>query len=281
MGIRAYKPTSAGTRHRTVSDFTELTAKKPWRALTVALRKSGGRNNIGRMTMRTIGGGNKRRYRIVDFRRTKDNVAAKVETIEYDPNRSPWIARLLYADGERRYILAPQGLSVGESVMSGAKVEPRTGNCMELGNIPTGLAVHNIELVPGGGGKLVRAAGASAQVMAREQTYVYVMLPSGEVRKIHARCRATIGTLGNTDHAQITYGKAGVSRWLGVRPISRGSAQNPVSHPMGGGEGRRAGGRHPVSKWGKLAKGGKTRKPRKTSNAFIVTRRRRGRFQKT
>lgn len=281
MGIRAYKPTSAGSRHRTVSDFKDVTTTKPWRPLTVALRKSGGRNNVGRMTMRHIGGGHRQRYRIIDFMRKKDGVPAKVEAVEYDPNRTPRIARLLYKDGERRYILAPQGLSVGDAVVSGPKVEPRPGNCMELQNIPTGMTVHSVELVPGGGAKLVRAAGSSAQVMAKEGTYVYVTLPSGEVRKIHARCRATVGTLGNSDHAQISYGKAGVSRWLGIRPISRGSAQNPVSHPMGGGEGRRAGGRHPVSKWGKLAKGGKTRRPRKTSNNFIITRRRRGRFQNT
>jgi large subunit ribosomal protein L2 len=282
MPIRAYKPTSPGRRGMTVSDYAkELTASAPYGPLTEAMRKTGGRNNVGRITTRHRGGGNRRRYRRIDFRRAKDGIAAIVESIEYDPNRSPRIALVRYKDGERRYVLAPQGLKPGDEIVSGEKVEPRTGNCMALKNIPIGLMIHNIEMIPGGGGQLVRAAGCGAQLMAKEGNYAHVQLPSGETRKIHARCRATIGMLGNTDHNLLVIGKAGRNRWLGWRPTVRGSAMNPVSHPMGGGEGRRAGGRHPISRWGKPAKGGKTRRPGKTSDRMIIKRRRRGRFQKT
>lgn len=280
MGIRLYKPTSPGRRGASVSDFAEVTAKAPWRPLTEALRKTGGRNNVGRMTIRHRGGGNRRRWRRIDFRRDKDGIPAVVETIEYDPNRSPRIALLKYADGERRYILAPLKLAVGEVLMSGDKVEPKVGNCMPLKNIPIGMTVHNLELQPGAGGQLVRSAGCGAQVMAKEGHYAHVLLPSGETRKVHGRCRATLGMIGNTDHNLIVLGKAGRNRWAGIRPTVRGSAMNPVSHPMGGGEGRRAGGRHPQSRWGKPAKGGKTRDPRKTSERQIITHRRRGRFQR-
>lgn len=280
MPIRLYKPTSAGRRGMTVSDFADVTASEPMHSLTEAVRKTGGRNNKGRMTIRHRGGGNRRRYRRIDFRRDKDGIPAVVETIEYDPNRTPRIALVKYADGERRYILAPAGLSVGDEVVSGEKVEPKTGNCMALKNIPTGMMVHNVEMLPGQGGQLVRSAGCGAQLMAKEGSYAHVMLPSGETRKIHARCRATIGLLGNSDHNLIVIGKAGRNRWKGKRPTVRGSAMNPVSHPMGGGEGRRSGGRHPVSKWGKPAKGGKTRSTSKASERMIIKRRRRGRFQR-
>jgi large subunit ribosomal protein L2 len=281
MPVRKYRPTSPGRRHGSVADFSELTAREPYRPLTEAMRKTGGRNNVGRISMRHIGGGHRRRYRIIDFRRDKDGVPARVETIEYDPNRSARIALLKYADGERRYILAPQGLRVGDTVESGEKVEPKVGNAMPIKCIPTGTAIHNIELTPGHGGQIVRAAGTSAQLMAKEGNYAVLLLPSGEIRKVHVKCRATIGAVSNPDHNLVQLGKAGRSRWLGIRPTVRGSAQNPVSHPMGGGEGRRAGGRHPVSKWGKPAKGGKTRRPRKPSDKWILRFRRVGRFQQT
>ena len=281
MAIKSYKPTSPGRRGMTASDYADVTASSPFRPLTEPKRNTGGRNNKGRITIRHRGGGNRLRYRRIDFRREKDNVPARVETIEYDPNRSPRIALLCYRDGERRYILAPAGLSVGDEVISGDKVEPRPGNCMPLRNIPTGMKIHNVELLPGAGGQFVRAAGCGAQLMAKEGNYAHILLPSGETRKVHIRCRATIGMLGNSDHNLIVVGKAGRNRWKGIRPTVRGSAMNPVAHPMGGGEGRRAGGRHPVSKWGKPAKGGKTRKPRNPSNKMIIKRRRRGRFQNT
>jgi len=278
---RPYKPTSAGRRFGTVSDFTEITRKAPFRPLTESQRKTGGRNNVGRLTTRHIGGGHRRRYRVIDFKRGKDGIPAVVEAIEYDPNRSPRIALLKYRDGERRYILHPEGLKVGDTVESGEKVEPRVGNCMPLKAIPTGMRIHNIELLRGRGGRLVRAAGSAAQLLAKEGEYADILLPSGAIRKVHVRCRATIGALGNADHANIVWAKAGRRRWLGIRPTVRGTAQNPVSHPMGGGEGRTGGGRHPVSKWGKLAKGGKTRRSVSRTDPFIVRGRKKGRFQRT
>ena len=281
MPVRPFKPTSPGRRHGSVLDFSEITKKSPEKSLTEPMKKTGGRNNVGRITMRHIGGGNRRRYRVIDFKRNKNNVSAVVEAIEYDPNRSPNIALLKYRDGERRYILHPDGLAVGDAVECGEKVEPKIGNSMPLKSIPTGMFIHNIELTPGGGGKIVRAAGSFAQLMAKGGDYADVLLPSGSIRKIHVRCRATIGQIGNSQHAQIVWGKAGRRRWQGHRPKVRGTAQNPVSHPMGGGEGRSGGGRHPVSKWGKLAKGGKTRRKGKPSSRFILRGRKKGKFQKT
>ncbi|MHC4223943.1 MAG: 50S ribosomal protein L2 [Planctomycetota bacterium] len=280
MGLKIYKPTSPGRRGGTGSDFAEITKSKPEKSLLRPLRKTGGRNNLGRMTVRRRGGGHKRMYRVIDFKRRKDGVPAKVHSIEYDPNRSCRIALLHYADGEKLYILAPLGLQVGDKVMNGPKAEPTLGNCKELGDIPVGLQVHNIELTPCRGGQLVRAAGGSAQYQARDGKHAIVLLPSGAVMRVHLRCRATIGQLGNIEHNLITIGKAGRSRWLGRRPKVRGSAMNPVAHPMGGGEGRRAGGRHPVSPWGVPAKGGKTRKKRKTTNRRIVRHRKKGKHQR-
>jgi large subunit ribosomal protein L2 len=281
MPLKEYKPTSPGRRFATSQDFTMITRRGPEKSLTRPLAKTGGRNNMGRITTRHIGGGCKRRYRVIDFKRQKDHIPATVEAIEYDPNRSARIALLKYKDGERRYILAPKDIKVGDEVISGERVEPRLGNCMPLENIPSGLLVHNVELIPGRGGQLARSAGTFAQLLSKGQRYVDILLPSGEVRKVYGRCRATIGQLGNIDHANIVWGKAGRSRWLGIRPTVRGTAQNPVAHPMGGGEGRSGGGRHPCSKWGKLAKGGKTRNPRKLSTQFIIRGRRKGRFQVT
>lgn len=282
MPVREYKPITPGRRGATVSDFSDVTKVEPEKRLTEALRKSGGRNNVGRLSVRHIGGGHKRRYRIIDFRRDKDGVPGVVEAIEYDPNRSPRIALIKYRDGERRYILAPQGLNVGDEVVSGEKVEPRVGNCMPLRSIPTGLLIHNVELTPGRGGQLVRSAGTFAQLLAKEGNYADVLLPSGEIRKIHVRCRATIGQLGNADWANIVLGKAGRKRWLGVRPTVRGKAMNPISHPCGGGDGRGGVGRHPCNwKGTKLAKGGKTRRAKKPSSRFILRFRRQGPQQNT
>jgi large subunit ribosomal protein L2 len=274
MGIKTYKATTNGRRNMSGYDFSEITEAKPEKSLLKPLKKTGGRNSQGRMTSRHIGGGHKRRYRLIDWRRRdKDGIAAEVLSIQYDPNRSARIALLEYEDGERRYILAPNGLEPGDKVMAGDRTEPETGNCMNIGNIPLGLMVHNIELQPGAGGQIVRSAGAAAQVSAREGKYVHVNLPSGEVRRVHRRCRATIGVVGNVEHEAIKIGKAGRSRWMGRRPKVRGKAMNPVAHPLGGGEGRSNGGRHPVSPTGVLAKGGKTRKPKKYSNRMIVRRR--------
>jgi large subunit ribosomal protein L2 len=259
-----------------LSDFSELTKHKPEKSLTVAKRKTGGRNCHGRMTARGIGGGHKQRYRIIDFKRDKIGVAAKVEAIEYDPNRSSRIALLKYQDGEKRYIVAPLGLEVGMGVMSGPDAELTVGNALPLKKILSGLPIHNIELHKGRGGQICRSAGMSAQVMASEGEYVTVKLPSGEVRKIHGDCLATIGQVGNLDHINVSLGKAGRSRWLGIRGITRGVARNPVDHPMGGGQGKsKSGGgwHHPCSPWGKLAKGGKTRKRNKYSNSMILERR--------
>ncbi|MGR3317492.1 MAG: 50S ribosomal protein L2 [Candidatus Anammoxibacter sp.] len=273
MGVRKYKPTSAGRRHGSVLDFKEITRTTPEKSLVVPLKKTGGRNNQGKITARHRGGGGKRHYRIIDFKRRKDNVPAKVASVEYDPNRSSRIALLNYHDGEKRYILAPDGISVGETVMSGEKVEAKTGNCMPLKNIPAGMAIHNVELQVGHGGQLVRSAGNDAKILAKEETYVHVILPSGEVRKIFHECRATIGRISNSDHMNVSLGKAGRKRWKGRRPHVRGTAMNPVAHPMGGGEGRSHGGRHPCSPTGVLAKGGRTRKKHAYSDKYIVRKR--------
>lgn len=280
MGIKEYKPTSAGRRDSSVSDFAEVTSTKPEKSLVVGMRKKGGRNNSGRITCRHRGGGHKRLYRLIDFKRNKFDVPAKVATIEYDPNRSALIALLHYADGEKRYILSPVGLQVGMTVVSGEKVEPEVGNSMPLANIPLGMSIHNIELNPGRGGKMVRSAGVAAKLQAREGNYALILLPSSEVRRVHVNCRATLGQIGNIEHNTITIGKAGRKRWMGIRPTVRGTAQNPVAHPMGGGEGRHGGGRHSCSPTGKMAKGGKTRKRKARSSKFIVRARKRGRFQK-
>jgi large subunit ribosomal protein L2 len=280
MGIRVYRPVSKGRRNSSVLDFAEITKSTPEKSLIEPLRKTGGRNNTGRVTCRHIGGGNRRFYRTIDFRRDKDNVPATVESIEYDPNRSCRIALLLYKDGERRYILAPNDIKVGDQLMSGEKVEPRPGNAMPLRSLPLGMQIHNVELTPGRGGQLARSAGAAAQLLAREGSYAHILLPSGEIRKVHSSCRATLGQLGNIEWAKINWGKAGRRRWMGIKPTVRGTAQNPVCHPMGGGEGRTGGGRHPCSPTGVLAKGGKTRQRRKPSSDFILRGRKRGRFQR-
>jgi large subunit ribosomal protein L2 len=274
MGIRKYKPTSPGRRLSTVSDFASITKTEPEKSLLEPQRKTGGRNNQGRITSRRRGGGHKRRYRVIDFKRDKDDVPATVTSIEYDPNRSTRIALLTYADGERRYILAPHGLKIGQPIRSGEKVEPKLGNAMPLASIPTGLPVHNVEMYPGRGGQLVRSAGGMAQLMAKEGKHALLTLPSGELRRVHIRCRATIGQLGNEEHSLVRIGKAGRNRWKGRRPKVRGSAMNPVSHPLGGGEGRAGAGRPPCSPTGVLSKGGKTRSPRKGSDKMIVRKRR-------
>jgi large subunit ribosomal protein L2 len=280
MGLKKFNPTSPGRRAGTGPDFKEITKRTPEKSLLCTLRSTGGRNNQGKMTMRRRGGGHKRMDRLIDFARNKDAIPARVHAIEYDPNRSCRIALLHYADGEKRYILAPDGLKVGGVIMNGPQAEPKVGNCLELRHIPVGLQIHNIELTPGQGGQLVRSAGTVAQLQAKDGRFAIVLLPSGAIMKIHHRCRATIGQVGNVDHNLISYGKAGRKRWMGYRPEVRGSAMNPIAHPMGGGEGRRAGGRHPVSPTGVLAKGGKTRKRRKVSGRRILRGRKRGRFQR-
>ncbi|WP_456434233.1 50S ribosomal protein L2 [Thermosulfuriphilus sp.] len=272
MPIKKCKPTSPGRRFQSYLVDPELSKKEPERSLVEPLKKTGGRNVYGRITARHRGGGHKRLYRKIDFKRNKDGVPAKVAALEYDPNRSARIALLHYADGEKRYILAPLGLKVGETVMSGEQVDIKPGNCLPLKNIPLGTLIHNIELRPGKGGQLVRAAGAAAQVMAKEGDYVHIKLPSGEIRLIHRECRATVGQVGNLDHENVSIGKAGRYRWMGWRPHVRGVAMNPVDHPLGGGEGRSSGGRHPCSPWGQLAKGLKTR-GKKPSDKFILKRR--------
>jgi len=279
MGLRRYKPTTPGRRGATVSDFADLTAgAKPQRALVRPLPKTGGRNNQGKITVRHRGGGHKRKYRLIDFRRNKDGIPAKVASVQYDPNRSARIALLHYVDGEKRYMLAPEGLEVGSRVESGAEAPPAVGNCLPLSAIPLGTTVHNIELRPGRGGVLCRSAGTGATLMAREADWAQLSLPSGEIRRVSSACRATIGSIGNADHMGVVFGKAGRKRWLGRRPHVRGTAMNPVDHPHGGGEGRTKGGRHPVSPTGKSAKGGATRKKRKASNKAIVRRRRSKRY---
>lgn len=279
MGIRKYKPTSAGRRHATVSDFADLTkGAKAEKKLLRPKHKKGGRNNQGKITARHRGGGHKQRYRVIDFRRDKDGVPAKVASIQYDPNRSARIALLHYVDGEKRYILAPDGLQEGARVESGPDAPSQVGCSLPLRNIPQGTVVHNIELLPGRGGVLCRSAGSSATLEAREADWAQLRLPSGEVRRVPSACRATVGKVGNSDHMAIRLGKAGRKRWLGRRPHVRGTAMNPIDHPHGGGEGRTKGGRHPVSPTGKPAKGGSTRKRRKPSNAAIVRRRRSKRY---
>ena len=282
MPVRKYKPTTPSRRDASGFDFSEITKSTPHKKLLETVKKTGGRNNAGRISVRRIGGGVKRHYRKIDFKRTKDGVPAVVESIEYDPNRGARIALLKYLDGERRYILAPDKIEVGEQVLSGEKVEPKTGNCMPLKNIPSGMVIHNVELMPGRGGQLARGAGNFAQLQSKEGSYADVLLPSGEVRKIHVNCRATIGQIGNSERNNIVWGKAGRSRWLGIRPHVRGKAMNPVAHPCGGGEGRAHTGRQPTNwKGTRLAKGGKTRKSKKPSNKFIVRFRKVGKHQKT
>jgi large subunit ribosomal protein L2 len=272
MGIKKLKPVTPGQRFRTVSDFSELTASTPEKSLLEPLTKSGGRNNTGRITVRRRGGGHKRRYRRIDFKRNKHGVPARVATIEYDPNRSARIALLFYADGEKRYMIWPNGLKVNDTVMSGPDAGFDVGNSLPLYRIPLGTLVHNVELQIGRGGQIVRSAGSFAQVLAKEGEYVTLRLPSGEVRMVHKNCYATIGEVGNSEHENIVLGKAGKSRWLGRRPKVRGVAMNPVDHPHGGGEGKTSGGRHPVTPWGMPTKGYKTR-TKKPSDKFIVRRR--------
>lgn len=273
MAIKEVKPTSPGRRTQTYSSFEEITRTTPEKSLLVPLPKTGGRNNQGRITTRFRGGGHKRQYRLIDFKRNKVDIPAKVFSIEYDPNRGARIALLHYADGEKRYILAPQNLKVGDSVISSETADIKPGNAMSLKVVPLGSLVHNVEMKPGKGGQLARGAGNYAQVMAKEGAYTLLKLPSGEMRLILSTCKATIGQLSNSDHNSISLGKAGRTRWLGRRPHVRGVAMNPVDHPLGGGEGRSSGGRHPVSPWGIPAKGFKTRKKSKPSNKFIVKHR--------
>ena len=273
MAIRVYRPTSAGRRNSSVIDYSELNVAKPEKSLCVRIKKNGGRNSYGITTSRFRGGGARKIYRVIDFKRDKDGIPAKVATVEYDPNRDCFISLLHYADGEKRYILSPQGMKVGDKVESGQSCEPKVGNAMPLDSIPAGIEIHNIEMTAGQGGKLVRGAGAVARIVAKEGDWVTIVLPSGEMRMLRKECRATIGQLSNSDHQNISLGKAGRTRYLGRRPHVRGKAQNPVSHPMGGGEGRSNGGRHPCSPTGVLAKGGKTRNPRSQSNKRIIRRR--------
>ena len=273
MAVKSFRPTTASRRQMTVLDFSEITAKKPEKSLVKGKKSTGGRNNYGRITTRFRGAGNKRRYRMIDFVRDLDNVPAKVMSIEYDPNRSANIALLEYEGGEKRYIIAPKGLTVGQTVMNGSNAELTTGNCLKIKDIPVGLLVHCVELQPGRGAKLVRSAGQSAILRGKDEVYAQLKMPSGEVRMINVNCRATIGEVGNGDHMNVKMGKAGKKRYLGFRPHVRGVVMNPVDHPMCGGEGRTSGGGHPVSPWGKLAKGKKTRHPKKTSSRFIVERR--------
>lgn len=274
MAIKSFKPTSPARRFMTVSTFDEITAVKPEKSLTAPLKKSGGRNSLGRITVRHRGGGHKRRYRIIDFKRNKDGVPARVATIEYDPNRSARIALLHYADGEKRYIIAPHKLNVGDEVVSGPEADIKVGNALPLANIPVGIIVHNVELKPGKGAQLARSAGTMAQLVAKEGKYATLKLPSGETRLVSQKCKATVGQVGNLDHENITIGKAGRKRWLGIRPTVRGTVMNPVDHPHGGGEGKnKSSGRHPVTPWGKPTLGAKTRKKGKPSDKLIVRRR--------
>jgi large subunit ribosomal protein L2 len=276
MPTRKFKPTSPGRRFMTVSDFAEVTKSEPEKSLLEPVKKKGGRNNDGRITTRHKGGGHKRRYRVVDFKRTKDEVPAKVAAIEYDPNRSANIALLHYADGAKSYILAPARLRVGTTVESGPRADIRPGNALALQNIPTGTLVHNVELKPGQGGKLARSAGSGIQLVGKDAGYAVLRLPSGELRRVSLACRATVGQVGNVDHENITGGKAGRSRWRGKRPTVRGSAMNPVDHPHGGGEGKSKGGRHPVTPWGVPTLGKRTRRKHKDSDRLIIRQRRRG-----
>jgi len=273
MAIRKLKPNTPGTRFMSISSFEEITKSTPEKSLTGVIKKSGGRNNLGRVTSRHRGGGHKRRYRVIDFKRDKSGIPAKIFSIEYDPNRTSRIALLNYADGEKRYIIAPDGLKVGDSIVSGSGSEIKVGNSLPLKEIPLASFIHNVELKPGKGGQLGRSAGASIQLMAREGKFAQLKMPSGEVRMVSVECMATYGVVGNIDHENISLGKAGRSRWLGIRPHTRGVAMNPVDHPMGGGEGKTSGGGHPVSPWGQKAKGLKTRKKKNRTNKYIVKRR--------
>jgi large subunit ribosomal protein L2 len=275
MPIRKLKPRSPGVRFQTISGFDEVTKSTPEKSLLVAIARKGGRNNHGRITAKRRGGGHRKQYRIIDFKRQKDGIPAKVVGIEYDPNRSARIALLSYSDGEKRYIISPAKLNVGDVLMSGEKADIKIGNCLPLNDIPEGTLIHNVEMRPGKGAQIARSAGGSVQLMAKEGEYVNLKLKSGEVRLIHKNCRATIGTVGNADHENISIGKAGRVRWLGRRPRVRAVAMNPVDHPMGGGEGRSSGGRHPCSPWGQSAKGLKTRNVKKLSNKFILSRKKR------
>ena len=275
MGIKKYKPTTDGRRGMSGSDFAEITRTSPERSLLAPLKKNGGRNNRGRITARHRGGGHKRRYRIIDFKRDKVGVPGKVATIEYDPNRSARIALIHFVDGEKRYILHPHNLHVGDVIVTSDDADIKPGNAMHLSAVPLGTWVHNVELQPGRGGQMCRSAGSYAQVMAKEGNHVLLRLPSGELRQVHRTCQGTVGQVGNLEHENIKIGKAGRSRWLGRRPHVRGAAMNPVDHPHGGGEGRTTGGRHPVTPWGKPTKGAKTRSRKKPSNRFIVKRRNR------
>ena len=272
MAIRKYKPTSAGRRFQTVQTFDEITSVEPYKPLTEPLHRSGGRTNTGQQTSWWRGGGHKRRYRVIDFKRSKRDVPATVSTIEYDPNRSARIALVTYADGEKRYILQPEGVKVGDTIVAGDQVDILPGNALPLKNIPLGTQVHNVEMRPGKGGQIARSAGSSVQVVAKEGAYATMRMPSGEIRRINIDCFATIGQVGNLDHENVTVGKAGRNRWKGKRPHVRGSAMNPVDHPLGGGEGKTAGGRHPVSPWGMPTKGYRTRN-RKMTDRFILQRR--------
>ncbi|MBW8002677.1 MAG: 50S ribosomal protein L2 [Planctomycetes bacterium] len=273
MGIRVYKPTSAGRRNSSVNDYAELTTSKPEKSLCKRIRKTGGRNHHGVTTSRFRGGGARKIYRIIDFKRKKDGIPAKVATVEYDPNRNCFISLLFYADGEKRYILAPLGIAVGDKIESGMICEPKIGNAMPLSAIPAGIEVHNIEMTAGQGGKMVRGAGNAAKIAAKDGNWVTIILPSGEMRMVRKECRATVGRVSNPDHRNVRIGKAGRNRHRGRRPHVRGKAMNPVAHPMGGGEGRANGGRDPCSPTGVLAKGGKTRSPRNISNKRIIRRR--------
>jgi large subunit ribosomal protein L2 len=272
MAVKKLRPVTPGTRFRIAPDFAEITKSTPEKSLTVPLKKSGGRNNQGKMTMRYIGGGHKRRYRIIDFKRDKHDVPATVESVEYDPNRTARIALVKYADGEKRYIIAPAGIKVGQTILSGAAVAPELGNALPLSAIPVGTIVHNIELKPGRGGAMARSAGSYAQLLGRDGDYASLRMPSGETRLVLATCLATVGVVSNADHMNESIGKAGRSRWRGIRPRTRGVAMNPVDHPMGGGEGRASGG-HPRSRKGLYAKGKKTRSPKKYSDNLIINRR--------
>ncbi len=272
MPIRKLKPRSPGVRSMTISGFDEITKSTPEKSLLVSIARKGGRNNNGRITAKRRGGGHRKQYRVIDFKRRKDGIPAKVVGVEYDPNRSARIALLSYSDGEKRYIIAPSKLNVGDVLMSGENAEIRIGNCLLLKDIPEGTLIHNVEMRPGKGAQIARSAGSGVQLMAKEGEYVTLKLKSGEVRLIHKNCRATIGTVGNADHENISIGKAGRVRWMGIRPRVRAVAMNPVDHPMGGGEGRSSGGRHPCSPWGQIAKGLKTRKVKKLSNKFILSR---------
>lgn len=272
MGIRKLRPVTPGQRFRVAPDFAEITKSKPEKSLVVTLKKSGGRNNVGKMTMRYIGGGHKRKLRLIDFKRNKFNIPATVKAIEYDPSRTARVALIYYADGEKAYIVAPEGLKVGDTVVSGTGIAPEIGNALPLSDIPLGTIVHNIELKPGKGAAIARSAGSYAQLLAREGKYATIKLPSGEMRLVLTTCFATVGTVSNSDHMNVKLGKAGRNRWLGKRPRVRGVAMNPVDHPMGGGEGRSSGG-HPRSRNGLYAKGLKTRTPKKYSNSLIISRR--------